>query len=318
MRVRQWENEHNSLWPPRDALGKETSPAQISHARKMIRSRTELPDSMGRLGHWYTEEGYQDARMPGIACQTPTPAILLACKESYNVASKLYQRTFACRGSIPETYFNFETDTLCLDWYTFKMYFAGFTTGFSNDAAGLQAWYCFGPNDLKDLSKVERLAVRTNSREHPELLWYAEDIEEDIANLMRVFQGVKVLSIIAPSFEDSDRIDETVPDLQMFDAVNVEGTLDLYKSHPLEFWDVRDDGIDRPAGESDFMETSKKTCLFPEVNEDQVKLSNEQDGGYWSIPRIEIKTIVRKEEKEAFEKVRRACAYDIDFDGNYE
>ena len=43
------------------------------------------------------------------------PSVLLVCKESYSVASKVYSRAFASLGAFPQTYFNFELDTLYLD-----------------------------------------------------------------------------------------------------------------------------------------------------------------------------------------------------------
>jgi hypothetical protein len=44
--------------------------------------------------------------------------MLLTCRESFSVGSKLYTRSFSSIGSLPQTYFNCKLDTLYLDWAT--------------------------------------------------------------------------------------------------------------------------------------------------------------------------------------------------------
>jgi len=51
----------------------------------------------------------------GFRSQAKLPGILLACKESFAVASKIYTRAFGTEHSSPQTWFNFEIDTLYLD-----------------------------------------------------------------------------------------------------------------------------------------------------------------------------------------------------------
>ncbi|KAM3068384.1 hypothetical protein ACMFMF_009199 [Clarireedia jacksonii] len=49
----------------------------------------------------------------------PPPAILSVCRESFEIASKLYSRHFSIPGSHAQTYFNFAIDTLHIDHNTF-------------------------------------------------------------------------------------------------------------------------------------------------------------------------------------------------------
>jgi hypothetical protein len=44
------------------------------------------------------------------------PTLFLICKESYLVAEKLYTKSFGTEDTLPSTWFNFELDTLYLDW----------------------------------------------------------------------------------------------------------------------------------------------------------------------------------------------------------
>jgi hypothetical protein len=51
----------------------------------------------------------------GFRSHCPQPALLSVCRESFEVASKLYSRHFSNAGSYPETYFNFAIDTVHID-----------------------------------------------------------------------------------------------------------------------------------------------------------------------------------------------------------
>jgi hypothetical protein len=50
----------------------------------------------------------------GYFSETEIPALLLACKESRNVASEVYTRAFSRPGFLAHTYFDFQVDTLYL------------------------------------------------------------------------------------------------------------------------------------------------------------------------------------------------------------
>jgi len=85
---------------------------------------------------------------PGKPCQgffspCPAPQLLFVCKESFEVMEHFYERTFGSESAFPETWFNFDVDTLYVDW-------GGVETG------GIS----FRPEDFGDVAaKVKHLAV---------------------------------------------------------------------------------------------------------------------------------------------------------------
>lgn len=84
-----------------------------------------------------------------------TPGVLLACKESFEVASKVYSPAFASLGALPQTYFNFDLDTLYLDANSLK--------NSLQDTFNLE-WLLPLQEDLSlvDLRKVRNLAIFWN------------------------------------------------------------------------------------------------------------------------------------------------------------
>jgi hypothetical protein len=85
---------------------------------------------------------------PGKPCQgffspCPAPDLLFVCKESFEVMEHFYARTFGSEAAFPETWFNFDLDSLYVDW-------GGVETG------GIS----FRPEDFGGVAaKVKHLAV---------------------------------------------------------------------------------------------------------------------------------------------------------------
>ncbi|KAL2074549.1 hypothetical protein VTL71DRAFT_8327 [Oculimacula yallundae] len=52
----------------------------------------------------------------GFSSPCPRPNLLLACKESYDVASKHYEQAFGTDHALPQIWFDFHTDVLYLDY----------------------------------------------------------------------------------------------------------------------------------------------------------------------------------------------------------
>ncbi|CZR50510.1 uncharacterized protein PAC_00383 [Phialocephala subalpina] len=132
---------------------------------------------------------YREAQLMSTACQAPVSPVLLVCRESRNLAMETYKRTFACPNSIPETYFNFVTDILYINYDR-------------SCRMCLDVWNGFRKQDTKDLKKVERLAIRGCTWS-----FYKEDIK-------------KVLSIF-PRNRRSSRpvhVQETIKSFQTFDV----------------------------------------------------------------------------------------------------
>ena len=85
---------------------------------------------------------------PGKPCQgffssCPAPELLFVCKESFEAMERFYEPTFGSEAAFPEALFNFDLDTLYVDW-------GGMETG------GIS----FRPEDFGDVAaKVKHLAV---------------------------------------------------------------------------------------------------------------------------------------------------------------
>lgn len=54
----------------------------------------------------------------GYKSTNPVPSVLLACHESFQVASRFYTRVFGSLGAFPEIWFNVKSDYMYLDWRT--------------------------------------------------------------------------------------------------------------------------------------------------------------------------------------------------------
>ena len=113
---------------PRIIHLKEYELARCSRMLHRVRSDIEGPcKCLGRrvkhdFSHNFEGDFWMDRTMEirnpplvGFKSESLIPPIMLACRESFGVASKAYTRTFGSLGALPETYFNFKLDTLYLD-----------------------------------------------------------------------------------------------------------------------------------------------------------------------------------------------------------
>ena len=111
-----------------------------------------------------------------------TPPILLACRESFQVAREHYTPAFSTLGCIAETYFNFDLDILFIDSESFFRRTRSFTVG-------------LGQVPSKDLRKVKNLAVT------PPAPLYEMDWEEWVNDVLGTFGNVRHLSVVAKPFD---------------------------------------------------------------------------------------------------------------------
>ncbi|TGO42757.1 hypothetical protein BHYA_0005g00220 [Botrytis hyacinthi] len=157
-------------------------------------------------------------RLWGFKSNAPIPALLLACRESHGVASKWYPQVFQCYAdnpevlrfppaiqgsssiSLPQTYFNFEEDTLFITPDTFRPRFYTeidkATRRFYN-LAQVPEHTISGVSRLvydPDFSRIKNLAIQLTSDQwnvhwdaHAE--WLARCLE-------RGFRDLKTLTIV--------------------------------------------------------------------------------------------------------------------------
>ncbi|KAK0122406.1 hypothetical protein ONS95_010645 [Cadophora gregata] len=139
-------------------------------------SRTEF-DRMDRIrGRPYLHH------MMGFDTDVPTPSLLLACRESYQVASKVYTKSFSALGSIAQTYFNFKTDTLYLDVQTE-------TPTTESILQDVLPYMC-----QDELAEVENLAVNRNL-----LTETMGSYENYLACILYYFKNVKTVYLVSES-----------------------------------------------------------------------------------------------------------------------
>lgn len=116
--IGEWEDENNRTWPVLD--------------RKLVLKQNEKgrdTESTEEIAKWWCEKR-KKKKVPGwvavsfkleeddygMACKTLTLGMILTYRESHTVASKIHERCFSCPLSIPGAYFNFELDTLYIQY----------------------------------------------------------------------------------------------------------------------------------------------------------------------------------------------------------
>ncbi|KAH7413369.1 hypothetical protein BKA64DRAFT_353177 [Cadophora sp. MPI-SDFR-AT-0126] len=126
----------------------------------------------------------------GFDTDVPIPGLLLACRESYQVASKVYTKSFSALGSIAQTYFSFKTDTLYLDIHTEA----------PTAESILQDVLPYMCQD--ELAKVEKLAINRNL-----LTETMGSYENYLACILYFFKNVKTVHLVSESeMVETDRL----------------------------------------------------------------------------------------------------------------
>jgi hypothetical protein len=154
-------------------------------------------------------------RLKGLKSDCPQPSILFACRESYTVASKYYQRAFHPADTIPETYFDFHRDTLFLRYDTMCADSIGHEAIVNGIAGNTDRVY-----DRDNIARVENLAVLVDPKD-------GSGLESWICYLMAIFLGVKKLTLVlqhytSPGDDDSD--------LSLIEPIDVNQACDIYRS----------------------------------------------------------------------------------------
>ncbi|KAF8850174.1 hypothetical protein BDZ45DRAFT_731740 [Acephala macrosclerotiorum] len=119
--------------------------------------------------------------MYGMACETPTPSTLLACRESHTVTL-----------SMSQAHFNFELDAL---WIQHNHTYWHFRNN-GVESIFVVLWDGFSSEDFENLGRVERLAVLL-----PDDFDYDYDNidnfdEKTVLEILRFFSGVKHLFLV--------------------------------------------------------------------------------------------------------------------------
>jgi hypothetical protein len=124
-------------------------------------------------------EDIRDRLQPltGLHSDCPIPSLLLACRESFSVASKVYTRSFSSLGALPQIYFNFQLDTLHIDHRSYCEYFC------DDIFEGILDYFC-----LDELAKIENFSL------HESILCY--DQEEYLCQILSLLGNVQNLFVV--------------------------------------------------------------------------------------------------------------------------
>ncbi|KAJ8061626.1 hypothetical protein OCU04_009433 [Sclerotinia nivalis] len=119
----------------------------------------------------------------GFSSEAKIPSLLLVCRESYEVASKRYQRAFPYEWSFAETYFDYERDILLLSEKQVR-----FAILPEDDKCHLMA--------RSEACKIRNLALRF--RPNPRVSAIVDRVvkTEDLAKLLKLFCNVEDLTIV--------------------------------------------------------------------------------------------------------------------------
>lgn len=131
--------------------------------------------------------------LAGIESTYPTtiseiPKVLLVSQESYAAATKHYVKAFSCLGSIVQTWFNFDDDTLFL--YAAEFIMVPFPNSFFHIT-----YHLLGISSMLDVENICRIRKVAVQFEEPEEEWH---LEENMAYIMHIFKGATHFTIVLP------------------------------------------------------------------------------------------------------------------------
>jgi len=178
---------------------------ECHHILRHVRSDLAIPDLCGpkapldvrlytcsdfldydELDDYINDQRIREGRehpLLGFTSDCSIPPVLLACHESFKIASRSYTPSFSSLGSWPQTYFNFKLDTLYVDWAT------GHSPYVDDVVDVLQS---VAASD--EFAKIERLAV------NDEIPFQYGEYETDLCRVLGLFGNVRDLTIVHMDF----------------------------------------------------------------------------------------------------------------------
>ena len=216
--------------------------------------------------------------MVAVTSDTKAPSVLFACRESYSAASKFYIPSFAFSDSIPETYFDFQRDTLYLRFDTFALF--PWDDCYSQTMDELECLY-----DSANLKRVQNLAVFLDP--DPDQITNTAKPGR-LANILVLFGNVKNLTLILGHF---DQEGDDQGDILLMEPIDVTKTYHNYENisrEPSQHRDV----LDAPLN-TNFVSTAELGRSLGDwkrlLEEDN---DQDEDLGSLPMPQIEYKSAV--------------------------
>ncbi len=192
---------------------------EIEHRRVVIRE--DLAFAVRVSGEDLSDKNiYNKANLVGIFSECSTTEIMFACREARAVFLRHYTPVFSCTGSFPQTYFDFEIDTLYLNHHVFSHYsnFEGLASVRHDIEDRLRI------EDTENLKRIERLAVLVDPEDYTPI--DPKPKEEVLADILRTFGGVRQFSLIAEDF--ADFLDD---ELSLIDPIDIEKAITVFKDY---------------------------------------------------------------------------------------
>jgi hypothetical protein len=160
--IGEWEIENDTIWPPNLQVNEESeyddyeeALVDLQEIRRYSRhQRVRLSEALSV--YEYGDDAYKTGHLVGLFSESQPPEILFVCREAFGVASKFYQQAFSSLGSKPQTWFNFDIDTLYLRHDTFSSYYSKGCIGEVVEGLFVDAFRLL---DMDSSPKVKKLAI---------------------------------------------------------------------------------------------------------------------------------------------------------------
>lgn len=276
------QNAIRTTYPPRKGLG--------SHEYTSYADQQGWGKSASGLSTYGKRPGvHLPSTLFGFRSESPPPALLLVCRESHHVASKVYLQHFGALGAAPTTYFNYQMDTLYLDENTAGSEFFHeyrhhtYTTGYIQ-------------SDLErdviadDFAQVKKLAIECPWNATPHIYGFgrptrAPDQMRDVLKpwlytVQKLFPNLKKITLIESYFVYRARFDHRYMDLKL---MNLKAENDI----------VRVNGYRVEKGKNHLTPPSVPSYEVPPETIASLCRSWNKDNPEtpWNLPKIEYKVI---------------------------
>ena len=226
----------------------------------------------------------------GFRTKCPAPVLLFVCRESYEVAAKVYTRCFPSLGAFPTILFNYQLDTLYANIDSFSERI-GMPDGATMIESGLEY---FTPEEL---AKIENLCV------YLENIGSAEDnYNRWLALVLGSFGGVKNFCAITKhsthSVWERDLTESEKWDLAIIELIDIKAASLQYRSNSREEAHL-------PAL-SGIYPTIDLERLNERLNDYRIMWNEDEEETWtWTMPTIGIGMVVSATIKTELEHLKR-------------
>lgn len=248
------------------------------------RSDDEILEDLAEMETWFMmrdpmNEAMQKRNVLNFWSPSPVPSILLACRESFKVASKIYRRAFAHIDGplLCQTYFDFSRDTLLL------------CDGFARTDYDSQILEFIEAIDIRSRRRVESLILSADE-------WDEWD-DDTYIFVLASFPALRNLTVIVNHFLHTSirASSEYDTDLILYHPVDLKHLQSMWMD---DFLLHRDDDV--------YIGSIKRQTGVSQVSENHdldyirdCQLGNRHLGldDSWKLPNIEYRILVSREEK---------------------